>query len=199
MCGVGMKQLDALVVGGSLAGLVCAATLAKAGKNIVIIEGSPTTGQLLAPDDMERVSSQVRQLGLLTGSVTQNPISQLVATVEGSRGEIIYDTPVEKLSYSQRLGRWFVSTPWGEISTAILVVAVPLKKAYRLLKPVIGREPWFRAYFGQDNGPGLVPPPTTASHALHIADAYTILSDNGTPADNVQAGHEVANTILGQP
>lgn len=192
-----MKRLDTIIVGGGLAGLVCGTTLAQAGKNIIILEASDKLGGHLTADEEPQARTYIKQFKLPEQSnLAASPIEELVNYIEASRGEIIYDAPVDRLSYSRQLGRWFVQTPWGEISTTSLVIAVPIENAYRLLKPVFGREQWFGEYFQDEPAARAITRTATSIHALFLAGAYTSPSSLGSVYDAMHSGRYIATTIL---
>ena len=131
-----MKQLDAVVIGGSLGGLVCAVRLAMTGQNVLILEAAPAVGGSLRTQAFNLNRSAIKQLDQLhlpPATDSQQVIDQLTKRIEQNQGEIVTDTPVTALDYDSKKHSCQLTSAWGDIWTDCVVLGVSVAAAKNLL------------------------------------------------------------------
>lgn len=191
-----MKRLNVVIVGGGLAGLSCAACLANTNKVVVVLETSKALGGLLLPEDKitAKILNEKLGLGFLPGDLKndENPVEFLRNFIEDRRGEIVTETPVTTLGYNKEAKEWSVVTVYGDIHTSAIVVATPSSVAHSLLKPIFGREEWFKNYFTDPNSTQSTRLADVNYHGLYLAGDYLYPSKKGNARDAILSGKKAA-------
>jgi thioredoxin reductase len=196
-----MKRLDIVVVGAGIAGLACAAYLANHHRVAVVVEKLPKVGGRL-PDGDGITPQYVNDFlelnpSKLNISKYSNPITFLRDFIEANHGEIILETTVKSLSYNKNIDIWDVRTSYGNISTRKAVLAIPMTETYTLLRPIFGRENWFKSYFTDPNANQNVLLAKMSYHGLYLSGDYLFSSGQGSTHDALYSARYTAKKLIG--
>lgn len=194
-----MKTMDVLIIGGGLAGLACASKLVDGSKVVILLEAQKDLGGRYTSDEplaTQKIFDYLELHGSVIVKRSIGPVDFLALYIEHYGGEIILETPANKLEYDFYDESWLVTTPWGELSARKIVVALPMQRARNILSPVLGREEWFNKSFDNLDQNKHLLFTTDIYHGLYLAGAYTEPTIQSSVLAALASGKRVARSIL---
>ncbi len=195
-----LKQLNVVVVGGGLAGLVVAALLSKRKINILLLEKFSEIGGDLKDDeigmknDTYKFLQHLKFIDIHGVKSTKDLVSTLSEYIESHGVEIIRGVQVDKLVRHNLHADWLVRTTFHNFCTSSVVLAVKKSTAANILGSAAN--PNLTKINNWNISKLLTDSPKARSKGLYIINEYDRLDHINYVIDSVKAAKKVSKEVI---